>query len=74
MPHVPLSPRPDGRGGLALSRFIGESILIGDDVRITLVGVRGNKAMLLIEAPREIAVDRAELRAAKLAGPKGGAQ
>jgi carbon storage regulator len=46
---------------LVLSRKVGESILIGDDVEITIVEIRGNKIRLGIEAPRDVTVIRSEL-------------
>ena len=46
---------------LVLSRNINESIVIGDDVKVTIIGVRGDKVRLGIEAPREISVHRLEI-------------
>jgi len=46
---------------LVLSRQKDESIMIGDDVEITIVDVRGNKVRLGITAPRSIAVHRREV-------------
>ena len=46
---------------LVLSRDKDESIIIGDDVRITVVDVRGGKVRLGIEAPREVSVHREEV-------------
>ena len=46
---------------LVLSRQKDESIMIGDDVEITIVDVRGDKVRLGITAPRDIAVHRREL-------------
>jgi carbon storage regulator len=46
---------------LVLSRQKDESIMIGDDVEITIVDVRGDKVRLGIAAPREIAVHRREV-------------
>jgi carbon storage regulator len=45
---------------LILSRKPGEVLQIGTSVRITVVGVQGNRVKLGIEAPREVAVDRLE--------------
>jgi carbon storage regulator len=47
---------------LVLSRRRDERILIGDDIEIVVVEVRGEKVRLGINAPTEIAVHRAELR------------
>lgn len=48
-------------GMLVLSRFPDESIMIGDDIRIMVVEVRGGKVRLGIDAPREISVHRQEV-------------
>ena len=46
---------------LVLSRQKDESIMIGDDVEITIVDVRGDKVRLGITAPKEIPVHRMEV-------------
>jgi carbon storage regulator len=46
---------------LVLSRQKDESIMIGDDVEITIVDVRGDKVRLGITAPKEIPVHRREV-------------
>ena len=46
---------------LVLSRSRDETIMIGDDVEITIVDVRGDKVRLGINAPRSIAVHRKEI-------------
>ena len=46
---------------LVLSRQKDESIMIGDDVKITIVDVRGDKVRLGITAPKSIAVHREEI-------------
>ena len=46
---------------LVLSRQRDESIIIGDNVVVTIVDVRGDKVKLGIEAPREISVHRREV-------------
>ena len=46
---------------LVLSRKKDESIMIGDDVEITIVDVRGDKVRLGIAAPRDIPVHRREV-------------
>ena len=46
---------------LVLSRQRDESIMIGDDVKITIVDVRGDKVRLGIEAPKRIPVHRMEI-------------
>jgi carbon storage regulator len=46
---------------LVLSRDPDESIMIGDDIRITIVSVRGDKVRLGIDAPKEVPVHRQEV-------------
>lgn len=46
---------------LVLSRHRDESIMIGDDVVITIVDIRGDKVRLGIQAPTEISVHRQEV-------------
>ena len=46
---------------LILTRKLGESITIGDAIRITIVSVEGSQVRLGIDAPREIAVHREEV-------------
>ncbi len=47
---------------LVLSRRRDERILIGDDIEIVIVDIRGEKVRIGINAPSEVAVHRAELR------------
>ncbi|MGX5725715.1 carbon storage regulator CsrA [Metapseudomonas otitidis] len=46
---------------LILSRRIGESILIGDYITVTVTAVQGNQVKLAIDAPRDVAVHREEV-------------
>jgi carbon storage regulator len=46
---------------LVLSRYRDQAIMIGDDVKITIIDVRGDKVRLGIEAPRELPVHREEV-------------
>ncbi|QBX55256.1 carbon storage regulator CsrA [Nocardioides seonyuensis] len=48
---------------LVLSRRAGESVVIGDDVTISVLEVRGDVVRIGIDAPRSVAVHRAELLA-----------
>ena len=50
---------------LVLSRKKGEEIVIGEEIRITVVEVRGDKVRLGISAPRCMRVDRVEIRESK---------
>jgi len=46
---------------LVLSRQRGETIMIGDDIEVTVIDVRGDKVRLGIDAPKEISVHRKEV-------------
>ena len=46
---------------LILTRRIGESVYIGDDVRLTILGVRGTQVRIGINAPKEVPVHREEI-------------
>ena len=46
---------------LILTRRVGESLMIGDDVTITVLGVKGNQVRIGVKAPKEVAVHREEI-------------
>ncbi len=46
---------------LILTRRVGETVVIGDDVDVTVLGVKGNQVRLGVKAPKEIAVHREEI-------------
>ena len=46
---------------LILTRRISESVIISDNVKITILGVKGNQVRLGIDAPKEISVHREEI-------------
>ena len=50
-----------GRGMLILTRKPGETLVIQDNIRITILGVKGNQVRIGIDAPREISVHREEV-------------
>ena len=52
---------------LILQRKTGESLMIGEDVRVTVVSIEGGRVRLAISAPSEISILRSELLDAKLA-------
>ena len=46
---------------LVLTRFIQEEIVIGDDIRIKVLGVKSNQVLLGISAPKSIPIHREEI-------------
>jgi carbon storage regulator CsrA len=61
-PGGPATPRPDKpQGGLVLARMAGQSIMIGDDVELSVVEVRPSTVKLRISAPKSVAVHRREV-------------
>ena len=56
---------------LILTRRPVESICIGDEVTVTVLGVVGNQVRFGIEAPREITIDRAEIAERKKRAAQG---
>jgi len=46
---------------LVLTRRIGESVLIGDDVEVTILDIKGDAIRIGIQAPRETRIQRSEI-------------
>lgn len=46
---------------LILTRRIGESVVIGDDIKLTVLGVKGSQVRLGIDAPKTVSVHREEI-------------
>lgn len=46
---------------LILTRRVGESLMVGDEVTITVLGVKGNQVRIGVNAPKEIGVHREEI-------------
>ena len=46
---------------LILTRRVGETIMIGDSVTVTVLGVKGNQVRVGVNAPKDIAVHREEI-------------
>ena len=46
---------------LILTRRIGETLMVGDDVTVTVLGVKGNQVRLGVNAPKDVSVHREEI-------------
>ncbi len=46
---------------LILTRRVAETVMIGDDITLTVLGVKGNQVRVGIDAPKEVAVHREEI-------------
>lgn len=46
---------------LILTRRVGETLVIGDDVNVTVLGVRGNQVRIGVSAPKDVTVHREEI-------------
>ncbi len=46
---------------LILTRRVGETLMIGDDVTVTVLGVKGNQVRLGVNAPKDVGVHREEI-------------
>ncbi|CAI0975323.1 carbon storage regulator CsrA [Serratia proteamaculans] len=46
---------------LILTRRVGETLMIGDEVTVTVLGVKGNQVRIGVNAPKEVSVQREEI-------------
>lgn len=46
---------------LILTRRIGETLMVGDEVTVTVLGVKGNQVRIGVNAPKDVAVHREEI-------------
>jgi len=46
---------------LILTRRVGETLMIGDEVTVTVLGVKGNQVRIGVDAPKHVAVHREEI-------------
>lgn len=47
---------------LILTRRLQETLIIGDDIEVTVLGIKGNQVRLGVKAPDDVSVDREEIR------------
>ena len=59
---------------LILTRRVGETLMIGDEVTVTVLGVKGNQVRLGVNAPRTVAVHREEIYERIKREQEGGAE
>jgi carbon storage regulator len=62
--------------GLVISRHVDETVMIGDDIQVSVVQIRGSKVRLMVTAPTGVPVHRREVydairRENRTAGTKG---
>lgn len=46
---------------LILTRRVGETLMVGDDITVTVLGVKGNQVRIGVNAPKDVAVHREEI-------------
>lgn len=68
---VKLKP-PVDYGAIVLSRHAGECIMIGDNIAVSVAEIRGDKVRIMVQAPKEVPVDRLEVYFAKKNDPRPG--
>lgn len=59
---------------LILTRRVGETLMIGDEVSVTVLGVKGNQVRIGVNAPKEVAVHREEIYARIKKEKEGGGE
>jgi len=62
--RLPVYRHPQGKKEktmLILTRRVGETLMVGDDVTVTVLGVKGNQVRIGVNAPKEVAVHREEI-------------
>ncbi len=59
---------------LILTRRVGETLKIGDNVNVTVLGVKGNQVRIGVDAPRDVSVHREEIYNRIQQENQGGAQ
>jgi len=55
---------------LVLTRLVGEEIVIGGNIRITVIATQGDRVRIGVTAPKSVRIDRAEVHHRRIAHPK----
>jgi len=58
---APVPPSQEENAMLVLSRKLGERIVIGPNIELTVVDIRGNQVRLAVDAPRDVSIHRQEI-------------
>jgi carbon storage regulator len=56
-----MTERREERGMLILTRRVGETVMIGNEVTVTVLGVKGNQVRIGVNAPKDVSVHREEI-------------
>lgn len=59
--HLEANTKRKGNTMLILTRRVGESLIIGDDVVVNVLGVKGNQVRIGVDAPKDVTVHREEI-------------
>jgi carbon storage regulator len=59
--HLEANTKRKGNTMLILTRRVGESLIIGDDVVVNVLGVKGNQVRIVVDAPQDVTVHREEI-------------
>lgn len=55
---------------LILTRRLGEALIVGEDIVMTILGIKGGQVRVGIDAPKNISIDREEVRLKKIESQK----
>jgi carbon storage regulator len=61
VPGMDIGQKQGKRNMLILTRRVGETLMIGDEVTVTVLGVKGNQVRIGVNAPRDVSVHREEI-------------